>query len=113
MKKLAILSGAIVAGLLAFSPASAGAGVSTGATVLLYANSGAPMVTKAHYKKRKLRRKLRRRHRRYDSYYGYYGPYYRPHVRRDYRHWDSYYGWHDHRGHWRRGRGGFGLFFGF
>lgn len=105
MKKLAILSGAIVAGLLAFSPANAG--VSTSGTIMLYTDAGTPLVTQAHYRHRYVRRKVRRsirRHRRYD----YYAP--RP-IYRSYRHYDSYWGYHDHRGH--RRRGGVGLYFNF
>ncbi|MHA1523536.1 MAG: hypothetical protein ACTSY1_03925 [Alphaproteobacteria bacterium] len=102
MKNLAILSGAIVAGLLAFTPASAG--VSGSAAVMLYADAGAPAVTKAHYKKRR----ARRRNRRFNRYYGnYYGRYRRPYYR-SFGHFHPGWGYHNH-----RRRGGIGLFFNF
>jgi len=99
MKNLAILSGAIVVGLLALSPAKAG--VSTAAPALLYADAGAPVVTKAHYKRRKQRRRARRHHRRFDNYY-----YQRRSYRRSWLHYHPGWGYHRH-----PRRSGFGLNF--
>jgi len=101
MKKLAILGGAVVAGLMAFTPAKAG--VSVAAASLLYADTAAPAVTEVHYKRRKFRRKVRRHHRRFNNYY-YYDR--RPHYRRSWSHYHPGRGYHRH-----PRRSGFGLNF--
>lgn len=107
MKKLAIFSGAIIAGMLAFSPANAGPGNGVSATFYAgngYVDTGYPTVTKAHYRHRKYRRRIRRHNRYYRNYNNHYRSYYR----RSWRHYHPGWGYHDH-----RRRGGVGLYFNF